>query len=1812
MNLASISPELLLEQIFTFVRAHRPPSVSADYLERFIHRHRAQLLATLTRQLRGEPAPPKEPGLEWQEDMPGELWSPAQRTELNLRAMNLLATKPVEALTDHDRRILAAYSGWGGLSLEKVAHLFPAEFPAPDARALIHEYYTPSGIANDVAALVGGLMLEVKRVNGRFRVLEPSAGIGRFVRALSRLRRANTLAPFDWTIVELSSVSARLLMALYPGFQIHNMPFEHWLRRHFESSQPRFQFIVANPPYGPRGALISEDSEPFYKVKQAYLYFLLRSIGLLAEDGIAIFLIPAGFMTSSRHQKYREHVFKRCHLMTAFRLPSQGVVKRDPIFPGANLVTDLIVLRSRGGTLAETLPDDLPIVEGRFFSMNPQLILGQEFNGGEVNDDHTIIPRYRYAVIGEYTGLPRAEFRPLQNGVMIVEEDERRVHRGGIVRDVREEENLPPELQSATRLGMRFDKYLASLARPDSADASQTWQELTRDIETWKQNFGAPQQRQALLALAQRGNVGANRFLTAFKPDGSFAETLRTAPKFEPVYSGGDNLLARAEWTFRKKGNLTLAEVASMQQTLTGNTVDNESLKTLMTSSGWCLDGEQWNQLVYHTIYYTGDLWPKVDRCVKRGLTDPQAALQHKTLMGLIQPSLYEDIVQAGITPRDSWIPVELLEKWINKRLASPSGIIYHGPVRLERTEGVLTLLDKPYSRFSDDTFVDSVESEYGAPLVWFIGWSNNHLSLFRPPRERERSYDEVRLEISNAWISAFQLWIRENSEIHSTLEDAYNRTLKGYIAPTYPSEPVHIARWAPDGPKLYDYQWRSVRRIVANRSGLLAFDVGLGKTYTGIAVLARARQEGWARRPVVLVPNSIVWKWFRDFKRCLPDYTVLVIGSNRKIVTTGPRKGTLIAEPDLPSERAAKWSAFQSGQADVVLLTYSALGRTKVDEEMLADYVGHVTAIQRQLTLDRARKRKKKKEDEKDRRESGSNKFNKMLSDTIAQVQNISVVKGAVLSKGLTERQEATLEEKSEAWLAEKLEANARWEYDPGIEWHSLGIDYLMIDESQNFKNLFMPEEREGGLPDAMGGTTESKRAWQLDFRCASVRKHTGGTGVVLLSATPAKNGPLEFYNALHLINPKAWEAVGISDPESFIGQFCQFEPRRAITAEGVLVTRLACTAFRNLDVLRGVVFRYADFKTAEDVGLKIPDAINFEHRVDLDETQNREIRARWVKISDLREKMRHMGSDDGAREAVRLKIMALAAEVDLVAIHPYLPRSNKLTKEELEALDPHSAKFDSVADQIMATDESVCSKDDPKWCLNCGHVVFVENIAAHLWLQRVFIERGIPAHRIAVLNAEAAADPETRQQIAEKFNGTGKPSDEDHVPPAYDIVIANAVAYEGVDLQRRTCAIHHIDLPWEPATLQQRNGRGVRQGNTFERVKIHYYIGRPSGDGRRLSLIDKKRSWLTSLVSGQDRITNNPSASVEISLEDMLIDIAPPEERERMLRDRAFAIAEQERKVRERTSAAGNDLLRQASLRFRRAAALSAQPGEAQRYRDEGEAFFTRLARLDANAWPWLTMAYAFRERTGYIPKLGPPLLVGCSITLSAENVAGILARRDKHILHVGDSTGAKVGLRYDNELVWKPLENEDVDRLVERLDQSAIRPGPPEIPDSRLKEMASRHFVIGQNWEDLHFELADPAWLERVWPVIATEVVSGILKHYRHSDYKRLLPLVHEGRLKLLTEAEAYNGSRFTNLPVLPPTHLGYYKFLELAPATGLKWKELQRLSLWWWNRSIPYGLLEPKEPTPPSPQPPSQPQLAALRMPRPRYYYEEERR
>ena len=198
-------------QLFTIIertwRANLSPRIPAALADQFLAETRGELIAFVDSLLAERRAKSAQ---ETQEvDDPPELWTKAKRTKANLEALQILASKKPEALTPGERRKLLAYSGWGGLSIDEVRDDIPAGLE-PETFGLIHEYYTPLQIADAIAEHVCPLLPELAGHDGIVRVLEPSAGVGRFLRAMGRPQCIDPKGPvrgLEWATVELSRFS---------------------------------------------------------------------------------------------------------------------------------------------------------------------------------------------------------------------------------------------------------------------------------------------------------------------------------------------------------------------------------------------------------------------------------------------------------------------------------------------------------------------------------------------------------------------------------------------------------------------------------------------------------------------------------------------------------------------------------------------------------------------------------------------------------------------------------------------------------------------------------------------------------------------------------------------------------------------------------------------------------------------------------------------------------------------------------------------------------------------------------------------------------------------------------------------------------------------------------------------------------------------------------------------------------------------------------------------------------------------------------------------------------------------------------------------------------------------------------------------------------------------------------------------------------------------------------------------------------------------------------------------------------------------
>ena len=1709
--------------------------------------------------------------------MPAEAMTTKQREDANIKAMELMLRKSRAEMTPQDLYTLSLYSGWGGLSLERNEDRFPEGSPVPSSRGLINEYYTPERITRAVVEQITPLVGTLPQVGGKTLALEPAAGIGRFMDAARGL-------DLDWHAVELMELSHEVLARRFGQHNLFKGYFGQWIARHGAEVDGKLGLVLANPPYGPRsGVGKNSDRNPDYDrgpmSKAAAPYFMRRALDLLAPGGLGVFLVPAGIMLSPTQKRglleYRRELLRRHHLLAAYRLPSRT-------FPGAQLVTDLLIFEARDGILPAPTLEDEAIIDGGYYRQFPDHILGVEV--GPADDEISHDRRSRYRVEGEFSDLPALTMRPMRTIPGATPRP--RTTTGAAKPQSQDQMGVAPEpkldgldgaVSAAVSLGRRTGNYLRSLATEDTQVAQgrfARWRTLRYDLLAWTQSHGNPHKNKALLR-AQSEHPGAQRFLAAFDKQGDLIDALSEAPApWAPPFQQSKTVagVLRHIW-YKTSKPIGLDALADGVVKHLGASDKKAALKTI---------GEQfadfvqefpadWNgalEFVPKDHYFTGELWPRLDRAVsalqqgrsapigKTGVIAMRDAWrrQAEDLEIAIEPVTLEEIEP---DPTVSWVPVEVLNQW-GMRIFEVSQPIF------ERRHGLLTAIGVPYEGLqqalgkgrSEHASTCTLKAKHTKTVKRIIGWVNGDSSLLRFTSDKDNSgniivsADDKRKSFIDEYTKSFVRFLLDHEEARAKVEELYNRTWRGYVAPSYKEDTLFIDGWAsrytPHG-----YQNAGARRLLANNGGVLAFDVGLGKTITGLMTYGKAKEQGRANRPIFLVPNSLAIKWERDIKEAYPSAAVGIIGLQRKT----DKLGNVTIATDTPAQRGRKWLAFMAGQYDVIVLTYSSMPRTEVDAAALAEFVSQKVSV---------------------------------LSEVIKAGRN----KGK--RGGMSERDQAVLEQSVELWISDKVRIRPGWEYDQGVTWQDIGCDFLIIDEGQNFKNLYFPPK----AIQFMGQGESSSRAWQLLLRSLNVRSKGGFVGV--LSATPAKNSPLEFYNIMEIAGPQYFGQYGVAHPWQFISRYIKIEPRTVPKADGTLDRTDAAVGFKNVHELRLVLGRFAEFKTAEDVNLPLPDV---------------DVKIIEIEMSD-RQRAIHDGLAADYRNGDNNDLLGVLVRMVQTCIHPALGAEPKRWKwknaMELVHEGQHaSPKFLRLAQEI-ATDRG------------CGHIVFVENLAAHRWIYHTLVDAGFEASRITFLNAEHAPTPDDRQRIADDFNGDAARG----IEPKYDIIICNQVAYEGVDLQVRTCGIHHMDIPWEFATLQQRNGRAVRQGNEVGEVSIKYYVHSESVEAVKLSKIDGKRNWLVDLLRSQDRETNSPYAGGDSdgSTDMEILKLIYGDN------DAAMAVYAKNRALveivqDERAAAEAANTFRALARKAIGAKRIEAtKPRRAQVMRDGIAAELKILAKLPDHIWPWskvhegilgdepgsfhaeamhllpsfddepgrLKFGMVWRKFRGagvqrQVGTTGDPLIWRggrLPTTMQAFGYSWIdeefMNRKLKDQL---DTARSADGLDPVQWRKWQLGVGEHFASSINRDVDPSLQMTPEEFR-GQIKQKTSR--LVYLTWHR-----ADAKWLDHMWRTQGQTLnqiwQDGGFNAGRH-EHDKAIPIIRQGQL-------AFDQRGTSGDQLFEPGDNGWAKFISMLPGSSWTYKMLtdelksDAIKAWFGPRRLYKRHFETPRPEPkPAPEPP----------------------
>jgi len=1091
----------------------------------------------------------------------------AERRRLNAAAAALVEDKLPGEMTNADRDLLRQYSGNGGCG---------------DS---LNEFYTDPAVAASMWAVAASLGIKSGTA------LEPSCGTGVFLHT----------APegFKVTGVEMETTSSKIADALHGDrHEIQQASLERFATQDMR----QFDVVIGNPPYGPRGSLARDDKKDLSKAEE---YFIDTSLDKTRPGGLCMLVVPAGIMNSKNGRKFRERMLRKGEFLGAQRMPNSAFEASH-----TDVTADVIYLRKRPDDVAGALGAVDKKTLKAIGVWDDEFLAGGYFEGrGASNVFGTVGTAMRafgeiYAVTGSMQGVAAAiaEFQPDPVGATpavtdilaaapngdrskILNAAEKRPYQDGAkVGDTRVVDGVTYVLQGKPPRWHRVDEALQSEAVTTAQQLAaeierlMTGQvadrpQLEADIKAWVGQHGLPSKHPHLL-IAASADKSLYRLIGAVDKDGRLSDVV--AGRQSKREEGGFDAVATSLALGHETGDFSVAELAEALGKDGDEVLDHLSADSRYAWTG----GDRWAPM---DAYLTGDLWQRLDavKAMLAGDTDaamrPKLEDQQRRLEQAIDPKSLEDV---DISLNSAFLPMNVIEAWIdsrteNLRASMPNSTYY------QNLSAASVTFDKGVYKIGSNTGINE-------------GLLDKYLN-----RTGVRKDDLGTIE---AWNEDFKDWLCA-SQYRDFVEDLYNRKFRGFVQREYSDEPIDIPGLA-NLDKIKGFQWPGLRWALAAGKGIIAADVGLGKTLRGLLLARMAKITGKAQKPMIVVPKSVLANWYAETQKWFPDAKVLTIGGTFAYNAAGD----MVGRDDAAAERKRKLHDLTQNDYDFVIISEESFQEVDLDPATKNDMYSNDFWVQRGDSLGNAGDKRVKK---------------------VREAYEQSIAK-----REFSERTDA-------------------------IYFNDLNVDMIIADEMHHQKNLYAAKSRFGETPKFLGGQGLSNRALDFNLKSRWLLNAHGNKGVYGLTATPTKNSPLEIYSMLSHIAPEAFENIGIRNSEEFLDRFCKFETDHVLSTKGEVETALVTAGFKNMDELREIMRKYIDRTTAEQVGLVLPARDDRMHMVDMSPEQQ----AVYV---ELREAAAKSAEKDSTGDAHIFSVMDKMnkAALDLEILDPEMHAGHKSPK--------------------------------------------------------------------------------------------------------------------------------------------------------------------------------------------------------------------------------------------------------------------------------------------------------------------------------------------------------------------------------------------------------------------------------------------------------------------------------------------------------------------------------------------------------------------
>ncbi|MFL5330500.1 MAG: DEAD/DEAH box helicase family protein [Gemmataceae bacterium] len=419
-------------------------------------------------------------------------------------------------------------------------------------------------------------------------------------------------------------------------------------------------------------------------------------------------------------------------------------------------------------------------------------------------------------------------------------------------------------------------------------------------------------------------------------------------------------------------------------------------------------------------------------------------------------------------------------------------------------------------------------------------------------------------------------------------------------------------------------------------------------------------------------------------------------------------------------------------------------------------------------------------------------------------------------------EKQKAAREEK----LKELLAAGKK---DDGLVFDELGIDQLFIDEAHYFKNLETPTkmERVSGIQ-----TTGSQRAFDLYMKARFLQGRHAGHGIIFATGTPVSNTMVELYTMQRYLDPDGLRSRGIDHFDAWAATFGEVIESTEIAPDGKsLRSRNRFAKFVNLPELQQMFRSFADVQTAEMLNLPRPKLETGKPIVvacPMSETQ-RELQAALV---ERYERIRTERVDPREDNALNITTdgRKLALDARMVSA---------------SATDFPDSKINALVSNVVTTWKQTAERRGAQMIFcDLGVHPTAWGYSVYENVTRKLIAGGIPQEQIVAIG-EADSDQKKQALFEQVRSGRVR------------VLLGSTQKMgTGTNVQKRLVALHHLDAPWKPAEVEQREGRILRQGNDNEQVAIYRYVTEGSFDAYMWQALETKARFISQVMTGQSAV--------------------------------------------------------------------------------------------------------------------------------------------------------------------------------------------------------------------------------------------------------------------------------------------------------------------------------------------------------------------